>query len=70
MVPGGPATGGVVQARLLIKAGQSPAAVASALTAVGLLTTGVLLLLPILTVPALIIGPPPAGSCSSGCWSR
>jgi uncharacterized protein (TIRG00374 family) len=59
VVPGGPATGGVVQARLLIKAGQSPAAVASALTAVGLLTTGVLLLLPVLTVPALLIGPPP-----------
>jgi len=59
VVPGGPATGGVVQARLLIQAGQPPAAVASALTAVGLLTTGVLLLLPVLTVPALIIGPPP-----------
>ena len=59
VVPGGPATGGVVQAKLLIRAGQPPAAVASALTAVGLLTTGVLLLLPVLTVPALIIGPPP-----------
>jgi uncharacterized protein (TIRG00374 family) len=59
VVPGGPATGGVVQARLLIQAGQPPGAVASALTAVGLLTTGVLLLLPVLTVPALIIGPPP-----------
>jgi uncharacterized protein (TIRG00374 family) len=66
VVPGGPAAGGVVQAKLLIRAGQPPAAVASALTAVGLLTTGVLLLLPILTVPALIIGPPPAKQLQLG----
>jgi uncharacterized protein (TIRG00374 family) len=66
VVPGGPAAGGVVQARLLIRAGQPPAAVASALTAVGLLTTGVLLLLPILTLPALIIGPPPARQLQLG----
>ncbi|HEX5861684.1 MAG TPA: lysylphosphatidylglycerol synthase transmembrane domain-containing protein [Nocardioides sp.] len=66
VVPGGPAAGGVVQARLLVRAGQSPAVVASALTAVGLLTTGVLLLLPVLTVPALIIGPPPARQLQLG----
>src|SRR3954449_1731204 len=66
VVPGGPATGGVVQARLLIQAGQSSAVVASALTAIGLITTGVLLLLPILTVPALLIGPPPARQLELG----
>jgi uncharacterized protein (TIRG00374 family) len=66
VVPGGPAAGSVVQGKLLIQAGQPPAAVASALTAVGLLTTGVLLLLPILTVPALIIGPPPARQLQLG----
>jgi uncharacterized membrane protein YbhN (UPF0104 family) len=44
---------------VLIRAGQPAAAVASALTAMGLLTSGVLLLLPVLTIPALIIGPPP-----------
>ena len=66
VVPGGPAAGGVVQARVLIRAGQPPAAVASALTAVGLLTTGVLLLLPVLTLPALIIGPPPARQLQLG----
>jgi uncharacterized protein (TIRG00374 family) len=59
VVPGGPAAGGVVQGKLLIQKGQPPATVASALTAMGLLTTGVLLLLPVLTVPALLIGPPP-----------
>jgi uncharacterized protein (TIRG00374 family) len=66
VVPGGPATGGVVQAKLLIQAGQPPASVASALTAIGLLTTGVLLLLPVLTIPALLIGPPPARQLQLG----
>jgi uncharacterized protein (TIRG00374 family) len=59
VIPGGAATGGVVQARLLIQAGQQPASVASALAGVGLITTAVLLLLPLLTLPALLIGPPP-----------
>jgi uncharacterized protein (TIRG00374 family) len=66
LVPGGPATGGLVQGRLLVQDGQPPSVVASALTAVGLLTTAVLMLLPILTVPALIIGPPPARQLQLG----
>jgi uncharacterized protein (TIRG00374 family) len=60
VVPGGPAAGGVVQGSLLVRDGQPGAVVASALAGVGLLTTSVLLLLPVLTVPALLIGPPPA----------
>ncbi|MFF0338912.1 YbhN family protein [Kribbella sp. NPDC004875] len=66
VVPGGPASGSVVQGRLLIQAGQPGPVVASALTAIGLMTTGVLLLLPILTVPALLIGPPPARQLEFG----
>ena len=66
VVPGGPASGGVVQGKLLIQAGQPAAVVASALTAIGLMTTGVLLLLPVLTVPALLIGPPPAKQLELG----
>ncbi len=66
IVPGGPATAGVVQAKVLIDAGESPSAVASAMTAMGLLTTGVLLLLPVLTVPALLVGPPPARQLELG----
>ncbi|MFG1624587.1 YbhN family protein [Kribbella sp. NPDC049227] len=66
VVPGGPAAGGVLQARLLIQAGQPAAVVASALTAIGLITTGVLLLLPVLTVPAVLIGPPPARQLELG----
>ena len=66
VVPGGAATGGVVQAKVLISAGQPAATVASGLTAVNLLSTAVLLLLPVLTIPALIIGPPPARQLQLG----
>jgi uncharacterized membrane protein YbhN (UPF0104 family) len=66
VVPGGAATGGVLQARILIGAGQPPASVVSGLTAVSLLGTAVLLLLPVLTIPALIIGPPPARQLQLG----
>ena len=66
VVPGGAATGGVVQAKLLIQAGHPTAAVASALAGVGLMTTAVLLLLPVLTIPAVLIGPPPAEQLQLG----
>ena len=66
VVPGGAATGGVVQAKVLISAGLPARTVASGLTAVNLLTAAVLLLLPVLTVPALIIGPPPARQLQLG----
>ena len=56
----------MVQAKLLIQAGQPVATVTSALTGVGLITTAVLLLLPVLTVPALLIGPPPAHQLQLG----
>ncbi len=65
-LPGGAATGGVVQAKLLIQAGQPVATVTSAIAGVGLITTAVLLLLPVLTVPALLIGPPPASQLQLG----
>jgi uncharacterized membrane protein YbhN (UPF0104 family) len=66
VVPGGAATGSLLQARILISAGQPAATVASGLTAVSLLGTAVLLLLPVLTIPALIIGPPPAKQLQLG----
>ena len=66
VVPGGAATGGVVQAKVLISAGQPAGTVASGLTAANLLGTAVLLLLPVLTIPALIIGPPPARQLQLG----
>ena len=66
VVPGGAATGGVVQAKILISAGQPATTVASGLTATNLLGTAVLLLLPVLTIPALLIGPPPARQLQLG----
>jgi uncharacterized membrane protein YbhN (UPF0104 family) len=58
IVPGGAATGGAVQASMLIGSGHPAAAVGGALGAVGLLTTGMLLALPVLAVPSLLLGPP------------
>jgi uncharacterized membrane protein YbhN (UPF0104 family) len=66
VLPGGAATGGLVQGRMLVAGGHPGSRVASALTAVGVLTTGVLLTLPVLTVPAVIIGPPPAHQLQLG----
>jgi len=66
VVPGGAATGSVIQAKVLISAGQPAPTVASGLTAVNLLSAAVLLLLPVLTIPALIIGPPPARQLQLG----
>lgn len=66
VVPGGVAAGGVVQGKVLIDAGHPGPAVASGLTAANLLTSATLLLLPVLTIPALIIGPPPARQLQLG----
>ena len=56
VVPGGAATGSVVQAGMLIKSGHPPGTVGGALGATGLLTTGMLLALPVLAVPAVLTG--------------
>ena len=66
VVPGGAAVGPVVQAKVLISAGQPATSVASGLTAVNLVSIAVLLLLPVLTIPAVIIGPPPARQLQLG----
>jgi uncharacterized membrane protein YbhN (UPF0104 family) len=56
IIPGGAASGSVIQAGMLVGAGYRPAVVGSALGAAGLLTTGMLLALPVLTLPALATG--------------
>lgn len=66
IIPGGPASGGVVQGRMLIRSGHGAGTVGAVLSATGLLTTGVLLALPVLTVPALLFGPPPARQLGLG----
>lgn len=66
ILPGGGAAGGVVQAKVLIESGQPGGAVASGLGAIALLNNAVLFLLPVLTIPALLIGPPPADQLQLG----
>jgi putative heme transporter len=56
IIPGGAASGSVIQASMLVGAGYRPAVVGSALGAAGLLTTGMLMALPVLTLPALATG--------------
>jgi uncharacterized protein (TIRG00374 family) len=58
IIPGGAASGGVVQAGMLIGSGFPPGTVGAVLSATGLLTFGMLLALPLLTVPALLAGLP------------
>jgi hypothetical protein len=70
VVPGGPATGGVVQGGMLIRSGYPPRQVGAVLSATGLLSTGVLLSLPVLVVPASCWDHPPPGSSSWGWSSR
>jgi uncharacterized protein (TIRG00374 family) len=65
-MPGGSATGSVVQGSVLVRAGNNAGQVAGALGSVGLLNAGMLLALPILTVPAVIIQPPPARQLQLG----
>jgi uncharacterized protein (TIRG00374 family) len=66
VVPGGIAAGGVVQAGMLVQAGFTARRVGGVLSATGLLSTGVLLALPLLAVPAVLLGPPPAQELQLG----
>lgn len=58
VVPGGAATGVALQYRMLSTAGVPTTTAASSLTAVSLLTTGVVLALPVLAIPAIVGGAP------------
>jgi uncharacterized protein (TIRG00374 family) len=55
-LPGGAATGGALQIRMLIRAGFPAATTTTALTAVGLLSTATLFTLPLLALPAILFG--------------
>lgn len=56
VAPGGGALGAALQYRMLVQAGVPGSPVASALTAVNLLTFGVVLAMPLLAIPAFIRG--------------
>jgi uncharacterized protein (TIRG00374 family) len=58
IVPGGTATAGALQYRMLVRAGVPPGRVGSALTATSALTFAGLLVLPLLAIPAVIAGTP------------
>jgi len=54
--PGGAATGGALQIRMLHRAGFDVATTTTALSAVGLLSTATLFVLPVLALPAVLLG--------------
>jgi uncharacterized protein (TIRG00374 family) len=56
VAPGGGAIGSALQYRMLVRAGQPPAATVTALTAVNVLVFAVVLALPVLAIPALLRG--------------
>jgi uncharacterized protein (TIRG00374 family) len=55
-LPGGAATGGALQIRMLSRAGFDTATTTTALTAVGLLSTATLFVLPVIALPAVLFG--------------
>jgi uncharacterized protein (TIRG00374 family) len=61
VVPGGAAAGVAMQMRMLTRAGVETTTAASSLTAVSLLTTGIVFALPVLALPAMIAGTPVRG---------
>ncbi len=68
VVPGGAAAGGALQFRMLSLAGNDPAAAAAALTALSLVTTASLFVLPLLSIPAILAGMPVPNSIARAAW--
>jgi uncharacterized membrane protein YbhN (UPF0104 family) len=69
IVPGGGATGNAVQYAMLVDAGLPKQRVASGLTAASLLTTGIVLALPALAVPAILGGSPIDDNLARAAWA-
>jgi uncharacterized protein (TIRG00374 family) len=67
-VPGGAATGGAVQFRMLIDAGLPATSVGTGLTAASLISTATLLALPLLSVPAILAGRPVPSRLGLAAW--
>ncbi|MGH2539463.1 MAG: lysylphosphatidylglycerol synthase transmembrane domain-containing protein, partial [Actinomycetota bacterium] len=68
VVPGGAAAGGALQWRMLTDSGVDGAQVATALTAASLISTGTLFMLPLLAVPAALLGRPVPGGLAQAAW--
>lgn len=68
VVPAGGAAGVALQYRMLAEAGVPTASAASSLTAVSILTTAVVLALPVLSLPAILGGTPVADGLLRAAW--
>jgi uncharacterized protein (TIRG00374 family) len=68
VLPGGAATGAATQYRLLRSAGISTATAGSGMTAAGLLQLGTTLALPVIALPAVIVGGPAPKSLLNAAW--
>jgi uncharacterized protein (TIRG00374 family) len=68
IVPGGAAAGGAIQYKMLTDAGTPATQVATGLTAAGLIATGTLFALPVLTVPAVLLGRPTPSGLAQAAW--
>lgn len=68
ILPGGAATGGAVQYAWLVRSGLDGGVVASGLTAASLISTGVVLALPVFALPAIIGGAPVDRGLQRAAW--
>lgn len=69
LVPGGGAVGSAVQFRMLTRAGLDGATAGSALTVVSLMTTALLFAMPLLTIPAILLGQVPSGLTTAALYT-
>jgi uncharacterized protein (TIRG00374 family) len=68
IVPGGAASGGAIQFRMLSNSGIRGARVGSGLAAAGLISTATLFALPVLSVPAVLLGRPTPNDLAEAAW--
>ncbi len=68
VIPGGAATGGVVQYRLLTQAGLDGATAATGLTAASIVITAVLFAMPLFTLPVILGGAPTPDDLTNAAW--
>jgi len=68
VIPGGAATGGVVQYRMLTQAGLDGATAATGLTAASIVITAVLFAMPLFTLPVILGGTPTPDDLTNAAW--
>jgi uncharacterized protein (TIRG00374 family) len=68
VVPGGAAAGGALQWRMLTDSGVDGTKVATSVTAASFISTGILFVLPVLTVPSVVLGRPVPGGLAQAAW--